>query len=110
TISLLPILDFTTVYRFSKIENPEINAKIEKRLALIASCPLPEVKAILAKANAIAKEAFLTNVGAWAIYVVPIAIVCFFLGKIVGLLRKLISLPANEIEREFSYELELATG
>src|SRR6266542_6528845 len=93
-ISVLPYVDFIRIAA-AREAGPELKKKAEERESLINSCNVKEVKDIYSKTMHIVFCAFISNIGSWFIYIVPVAIVVGFFQKIFSLVKDIVSLSEN---------------
>lgn len=106
-LNRLHYLDINTElnYRKQLKNNPDLQRKVEKNLALIENSNNQEMKDIFEKANKILKNAFIANMGINFIYIVPIILFFLAIKKLSSLLLKTLIAPAYCLNRLFPKEL-----
>lgn len=97
-ISILPYIDFVRL-AMARNSGPDIKKKAEKKAHLVNSCKVDEVKRIFSRSLHIMFCAFLANIGAWFVYVVPIALVVACFQKIFSLVKEIVSLPESDLNK-----------
>ena len=81
----------TTMHSFR--DDPELQALVRKRKAMLDSCKDQRIRDIFNRTSVILEETFNINMGAWAIYLIPIAAVCVSIGSLKSLAASLILTP-----------------
>lgn len=95
TINRLPYFSISLFIGAKKEfeKNPYLRNKVDKRVQLINSCEIKELKNISRQNNDLAFLAFSLNAGAWLIYLLPILILLYLVKQIFSLalgLKKII--------------------
>jgi hypothetical protein len=83
--------------------NPDLHAKVEKRLADLNSCELPEYRSIREERNKLFTQALIANSLGWAIYLVPILFICMAMEKIVQTTKLWTGMSDREMDRISGY-------
>lgn len=79
-------------------EDAELQKLVHERKAMLDRCKDQRIRAIFDKTSHVVEEAFVVNMGAWAIYVVPIAVFFGSLGQLKKLVSSLILTPEKKRE------------
>lgn len=74
-------------------DDPELQALVKKRKAMLDSCKDQRIKDMFKRTSVIVEEAFIVNMGAWYIYLLPIVLLCVSLGSLKSLAGSLILTP-----------------
>lgn len=77
-------------------DDPEVIARSEKNKKLIADCKNEEVLQAVRDLNQCFAWFVTANVGGWMIYVIPIALICYFVSKLHWLI---IDVPSKSMSR-----------
>lgn len=107
TIAFLNRFDIATITKINQLveHDAELRQRVEARSKILDDCGLKSVKEIRRKTVRIAGAAFLTNSGAWGLYLLPVAVIaaCFSAAKHLARqqVKTLTALPEAELERRF---------
>lgn len=93
---LLNRLPNLTVERRVRLEveyeiNKELQASVKERMAIIMSCNNKAIKDVFGRTGSVIESAFLTNMGGWFVYILPIAFVFSSISKLSSLASELIA-------------------
>lgn len=96
-INSLPSLtiSFHAEIRALRHRDPELQARVKRRVAALGNIQSDKLKKIFEDSNSVLKDAFLANMGAWFVYLVPIALVVACLTQLHRLALSLIALPST---------------
>jgi hypothetical protein len=97
TISVIGLIQAT---RSLKTE-PEVQAAVNQRRAILARCPVVEVREIQDRATIAVSRALLVNSLGLILWLLPFAIVFVCLGWIADAIQRLLLTPARELRRYF---------
>lgn len=99
-IKLLPVINVHMMVTSQEklASNEELKELIERRRKLLEECPVEEIRSI--RANLLRETAliFAFNSGMWFMYLLPVGIAMVFLGRLKLAIKKLIYMPAPEID------------
>lgn len=74
----------------------EFRTEVERRLAVLESCKLPEYVRIRQQSNALTLDIVTANSGGWIVYILPIAYTMFIWDKLKSAVRKVNAMPEQE--------------
>jgi hypothetical protein len=77
----------------------ELRKDVDERLALMSRCQLPEFVQIRRDASKALMMAFVTNFGAWFIYIIPIALLVGCYDMIKEVVKKLLVMPERDLNK-----------
>lgn len=87
-------------------ENPDLRVTIEDRIRRIEASPAEHIQRAWRQSSETLREALLVNVGAWAFWVVPIALGVAIIRWATDCIDSLAALPVKIFERSFPQDLE----
>lgn len=90
--------------------DPALRRRIDRRIAIVESCDMPEVKEILKETRRALTIAVLVNHGGWGIYVVPFLALIFCLARLKDFVLKATAFPDYEVERLVPTELHITVA
>ncbi|HRL97833.1 MAG TPA: hypothetical protein PLE22_00125 [Acidovorax sp.] len=79
-------------------QDADLQKLVEERKAMLDQCKNRRIHKIFDKTSLVVEEAFVVNMGAWAIYVVPIGVFFSSLGQLKKLVSNLILTPERKRE------------
>lgn len=82
-------------------EDPELARVADERIATVKSSDHERIKEIFQSTNRIVSIAFLTNMGGWFFYLIPIALVVGVMRRLKFLVSELVTLPERLADRLF---------
>jgi hypothetical protein len=79
--------------------NQELRQLVAERKALLERCANPQIKDIFERTALVVEEAFIVNAGGWFVYLVPLAVLLFTIGRLNRLASSLVLTPTKDTQR-----------
>lgn len=100
-IQMLPAFEISVLFTFQRelARNEPLREKIERRIALIEDCPIPEVRRIRKIVGTILMAALGVNSAGWLVWLAPIIVAMFCAKAIRNLITQLLSVRLSETEQ-----------
>ncbi len=110
SIKMLSRADPATLAKFEQQlrEDEAMRNRVERRMKLVDEYASEEFQTIVKETRRAFRSAFVANMGAWFIYIVPIAVVFMCLDHLKGVARKVLSIPEGELEKVFEVDAAFA--
>lgn len=93
SIKKLHAFNFVNLNKASKIEG--IQEKATERLKVISNSKNKEILNIFSQASEVTFHVFIANMGGWAIYILPIALLFRYLNKVREFIKEALLLPSS---------------
>ena len=110
SIKMLSRADPATLARFEQQlrDDEAMRNRVERRTKLVDEYASEEFQIIVKETRHAFRSAFVANMGAWFIYIVPIAVVFLCLDHIKSVARKFLSVPEGELGKVFEMDAAFA--
>jgi hypothetical protein len=100
-IRFLPEFDLAAMFtvRNALRVDPELRAEIERRNAVLDSCPIKDVRDIKGEVTKTMMLGLAANSGGWLIWLIPIALTVAMIGTVYAIIDSALALPKGEADR-----------